>query len=146
MEKFTPPQEEESDLIPLMITRDMHQSLADLGWKKENRSSLTPLAAHEIIKSNTRFEEDTKAEEVETKNVQNDWDLLNQRWHHALDSLDDSHQSNTLIELSSSSKTNPEELYAYLNRNQATLSPAQTEFLQADIARKTRNRDRQNNN
>jgi len=35
--------------VPFMITRDMKQQLADLGWKKADRDKLTPERAQEII-------------------------------------------------------------------------------------------------
>ena len=39
---------------PIMITKDMHRQLADLGYNKEDRSNLTPEQAHEIINNQSK--------------------------------------------------------------------------------------------
>lgn len=139
MEKFTP-QHEETDSIPLMVTREMNQSLADLGWKKEERNKLTPVAAHEIIQNQTRFVEESKTEEAETKQTLNDWDLLNLRWDHAVDAIFNSPKYDELLKLTQLEK-DPEKLDSYLRNNQASLSPAEIEFLQTSIAIKTKGKN-----
>lgn len=44
-----PPLAQSVSKVPLMITRDMHQQLADLGYSREDRMHMTPETAHMIL-------------------------------------------------------------------------------------------------
>lgn len=74
MEKtpLTPPQENTKASLPLVMTRDMEQQLADLNYTKEERNKLTPAEAHAIIEKGVRKEKEgpTPAEaEVASKKI-----------------------------------------------------------------------------
>ncbi|MGH7175713.1 MAG: hypothetical protein ACREGR_05155, partial [Minisyncoccia bacterium] len=53
-EDAEPPAEKEG--IPFVITRDMKQRLADLGYPKEERSNLTPQEIQDILSAERKFE------------------------------------------------------------------------------------------
>lgn len=55
--------------IPLMITKEMNQALADLGYSKAARNSMKPEEAHEIITEQKMFIKETMKAEEGTQEV-----------------------------------------------------------------------------
>ncbi|MFK5282014.1 hypothetical protein ACI3PL_20900, partial [Lacticaseibacillus paracasei] len=50
--------------VPLMVTKEMNQALADLGYTEQDRASLRPEEAQSIIAENLRKPSDLRAASV----------------------------------------------------------------------------------
>ncbi len=119
--------------IPYMITRDMHQQLADLGYNKEARSHLTPEEATAILSEQTfytkRQDQNKESKEVPTLV---DYEIIRAQWEDAyerlMDTAADDEKTLEIIALTTDERASAP-IFAYIARHEAELTPEQKQFL-----------------
>ncbi len=122
--------------MPLLITRDMHQQLADLGYSSEQRKKFTPEKAHEIIDKQYYFKHE-QSSQTETKEnpLETEWQSLYQMWDWAVDRMfevSEKMRCDTIMGMTATERA-PAPLQSYLDQYHDELLPEEIYFLKVSI-------------